>query len=321
VSRASGIAAGFEHFRQPEGHSRIGGETMKEVLAWLETLGESETFFLWVHLWDPHKPYRAPEGHRGIFDRDEALDGMLASRGIDLETLEEGGSWERLPRLINRYDEEILYADAQVGRLLTALKDHGRYRDTLIVLAGDHGEGLGQHGERGHGCVHEEQLRVPLLVRVPGRAPERLDTPISLTDLLPTLLGLLPALELGELVAQASGRDRLGPGGEEPSLMGQRTPRDGPGLHPYSYVLIRRDWKLYHEPGGAEHLYDLRADPLETTDVAAEHPEILEEMREELTGRLRHQVARGGELRGDAPEERLADPELVEQLRALGYLD
>lgn len=321
VSRASGIAAGFEHFRQPEGHSRTAGETMEEVLPWLETLGEDETFFLWVHFWDPHKPYGAPEGHRHIFPRDEALFEMLDARGIERAVLEEGGRWRRLPGVINRYDEEILYADGQVGRLLAALRERGRYEETLIVLAGDHGEGLGQHGERGHGCVHEEQLHVPLLVRIPGRAPERLETPLSLADLLPTLLGQLPGLELDELAAQSSGRDRLHPDEEEPSLMAQRTPREGPGLHPFAYVLIRSDWKLYHEPGGAERLFDLRNDPLETTDRAAGHPEIVREMREELTGRLRRQIARGRELRGDAPEERLADPELVEQLRALGYLD
>jgi arylsulfatase A-like enzyme len=315
VGRATGIDSGFEHYSEPEGHSRIAGETVAEVRDWLKTLREGESFFLWVHFWDPHLPYRAPEEFRDRFTSDDALREMLVERGVE----------ERLPMFLeraNRYDEEILYVDDQLGRLLELLRSRGRYQDTLIVLAGDHGESLGEHGEAGHGCVHEGQLRVPLLMRLPGVPPARLDTPVSLVDLLPTLLGRVPELELAGLAEQASGTDRLSAPEEDPLIFAQRTQRDRKGIHSFRYVLIQRDWKLEHVPEGEDLLYDLRNDPQESRNLAADRPEKVREMREELSARLHRQLARGQELRGGAPEEeRIADPEHLERLRALGYVD
>jgi arylsulfatase A-like enzyme len=92
------------------------------------------------------------------------------------------------------YDEEILYTDRQIGRLLDALQAAGLNDSTLLVVTSDHGEGLNEHGWWMHGVsVHEGELRVPLIVKLPGQTTARVvTTPTQLADLVPTLTEWLP---------------------------------------------------------------------------------------------------------------------------------
>ena len=122
---------------------RPGRETVDEALALAAAEDRGQPFFAWVHLYDPHTPYAAPRAVRA-----------RASR--------------RTPS--GAYDAEIAATDAQVGRLLDAL-DGGRAgsRDTLVVVLGDHGEMLGEHGEQTHGFfVYDAAVRIPLIVAGPG---------------------------------------------------------------------------------------------------------------------------------------------------------
>src|SRR5262249_11005060 len=118
------------------------------------------------------------------------------------------------------YDTELAYVDAQLGRLLDLLRRHDIERRTLVVVVGDHGEGLGEHGEPEHGYVlNAEALHVPLVIAEPGRIPaRRVADVVSLRDLFPTILDLLgiapddaphgrslrPALEGAALSAEPS---------------------------------------------------------------------------------------------------------------------
>ena len=118
-------------------------------------------FFLWTHLYDPHRPYEPPE--------------PFASRyGSDL------------------YVGEIAYADSQIGRLFDALNRRQLLEDTLVIVTGDHGESLGEHGERDHGVfIYESVLRIPLMIRAPGVAPRRVSPVVRLIDVMPTVLDVL----------------------------------------------------------------------------------------------------------------------------------
>src|SRR5262249_61256432 len=91
------------------------------------------------------------------------------------------------------YDGEIAFADAQVGRLLQFFKQKGLYQNTLIVLSGDHGEGLGEHGEQTHGFfIYNSTLHVPLIIHLPSKTASRsIDALVSLADITPTLLEAL----------------------------------------------------------------------------------------------------------------------------------
>ncbi len=119
---------------------RPGNVVVDVTLDWLSK-NYQKKFFLWMHLYDPHHPYRPPPP----YDKEYAS---------------------------HPYDGEIAFADAQVGRLIVFLKEKRLYDNTLIVLSGDHGEGLGEHGEKTHGFfIYNSTLHVPLRDSLAGRSP------------------------------------------------------------------------------------------------------------------------------------------------------
>src|SRR5262249_6265396 len=158
------------------------------------------------------------------------------------------------------YLGEIAFADAQLQRLLDFLARHGLADSTIVVLAGDHGEGFAEHGEEGHGLLlHDETLRVPLVVRAPGhcRAGTRVAETVSLVDVLPTLAELLSLPAPGNL----QGRSLV------PSLRGERAP-GGREIYSETFYPRRFGWSEVTAleeggfrvlaAGGAAELYDLQ---------------------------------------------------------------
>ena len=172
---ATGLGAAFDHYEDgievadPEALGEVqrpGSETLAAAQSWLDGLsgqGAAEPFFLFLHLFEPHSPYRAPE--------------PFFSRYAD-----------------NPYDGEIAAVDALVGQFLDDLRRRGIYDDSLVVLLSDHGEALGDHGEPEHGILlYRETIRVPLMVKLPGSASagERTAAAVELVDLVPTVLKVL----------------------------------------------------------------------------------------------------------------------------------
>src|SRR6266478_5343247 len=140
---------------------RPGNVVADVTLDWLSK-NYQKKFFLWMHLYDPHYPYRPPAPYSEEYkDRP--------------------------------YDGEIAFADAQVGRLIRFLKDKNLYRNTLIVLAGDHGESLGEHGEKTHGFfIYNSTLHVPLILHFRGATSAKsVAGLVSLADLMPSVLSIL----------------------------------------------------------------------------------------------------------------------------------
>jgi len=338
-----GLAQGFDTYddqipRDPNASDRLEAErpasiVIDHALAWLERRspdpkgpglqdppalpGQPAPFFLWIHLYDPHAPYNPPKE-------------FLA-----------GG---RTP-----YDGEIAYADSQVARLLDALRARGLSDRTLVAIAGDHGEGLGDHGERTHGMlVYDSTLRVPLVIAAPGRPAAARDEPVSLADLAPTILraaGIAPPDVM-------KGRDllqmvRLKPdttGTRKPDTTGTRKPdttetrkadaaeatRRDPGS-----VRLQPDLDLYSETeyprvagwsplqaltdgrwmtiraGSSTELYDLQRDPREERDLSASQAAVAAAMA--ARAELIHASAA-------ASGTRAVSPEAQERLRSLGYV-
>ncbi|PYQ61578.1 MAG: hypothetical protein DMF53_14850 [Acidobacteria bacterium] len=205
------------------------------ALAWLGK-DDGRPFFLWVHLYDAHAPYTPTP------------------------------SWAaRHPG--RPYDGEISGVDEQVGRILEALQRQGLDGRTVVAVAADHGEGLGEHGELTHGLLlYEPTLHVPLLLRAPwALKPRVVETPISLVDLAPTLAGLLGHPFPGAL----DGRDL------SPALLagGEPAPREvyAETRYPATFgwsplsALRRRSLKYISAP--APELYDLRQDPREGANL------------------------------------------------------
>ncbi len=172
VDRAFGFDQGFESWNQPpttenpvpgNDGTRLGKDTVQSAIAWLGGLEREEPFFLWVHLFDPHKPYAPPEEFRGRAPGDP-------------------------------YHGEVAAMDAAVGELLAELRKRGALERALVLVVADHGEGLGDHGEDTHGAYcYDSTIRVPFLVRYPDarRAGERSAEPVSVVDVYPTLLEFL----------------------------------------------------------------------------------------------------------------------------------
>jgi arylsulfatase A-like enzyme/Tfp pilus assembly protein PilF len=263
-------------------------EVAERALAWLEERGR-ERWFLWVHFFDPHFEYRPPEPHR--------------SRHPD-----------------SPYDGEIAYVDAQAGRVLDLLRRRGRLDETLVVAAGDHGEGLGDHGEKTHGVfVYDSTMRVPLLMRHPASLEEggRVESLVRLVDLFPTVLDLLRA----PLPSRALHGETLVPllaaGAAAPpraAWLESWQPRLNFG---WSELVAVRDerWKYIRAP--RSELYDLGADPGETRNLAARETGRAEEYRAALSAM--EASLRPGAASGLARALEM-DAEMREALAALGYL-
>jgi len=263
---------------------RPGAEVTDEALRWLDERSGDSPFFVWTHYYDPHHP-------RSVEPRFDVL----------------GDS----------YRAEIAYADAQLGRLLEGVARMSNGRETLIVFTSDHGESLGEHGERTHGLLaYDSTLRVPLILAGPG-VPADVRTSIFArhVDLLPTILG---ALRL-PVPPDLPGRDLLRAVSDDVTgaLVGYFESQGSHfdlGWAPIAGVRTER-WKYTASPAPAE-LYDVRDDPDEKANLAGVRPDVVTEM-EALYGRL-HEIQVRPELEG---ERRDMDAEELEQLAALGYVE
>ena len=217
------------------------GRVTDLALEFLQT-ARGEKFFLWVNYFDPHYFYVPPE--------------PFSSRYSD-----------------RPYDGEIAYVDRELGRLLAKLTDYGIENDTVIVLAGTSGEGLGDGGEAYHGVtLHRATTRVPLIIIGAGFTPgATVATPVSLIDLAPTLLGLTGIEHQSEGVSLAPGADGKTGGAPRPIYLEATMSRRWFGWSPLVAV-IDGDYK--YVSGARDTLYDMAADPNETHDLMAEKPDV-----------------------------------------------
>jgi len=325
LKRGSGLEHGFEFFDQPAKSQRTATQTTDAALAWLEHASK-EPFLLGVHYFDAHFPYAPPSPYATLFATDAELEAAIAARHIPRTVFRPlVNATEQTRVSINLYDGELRYQDSQLARLLSALAARPDWDRTVVVIAGDHGEGLGQHDEAAHGGIWDDQLHAPLLLRVPGERPRRVANLVTAADVLPTVLGRLDVPALAPLLAQASGRDVLAPNAESRGVVSQSTGRED-ASKTRRYTLTTDRWKLMRsEPSDDpvhETLFDLRADPYELSDVSAQHADVAEQLSASLQLALAAQRRKGAELHvGEVPAETPQDPALHEQLRSPGYVE
>ncbi len=193
VSAAFGLEQGFELFDDEYPKSdgaglvttrgtvntglsqRRGDKTTDAAIEWLETgYNPEQPLMMWVHYFDPHDTIVAPPSDW----MDEKLNAEFRPRQ------------DRQPDFLRAiYDCEIYFTDLQIGRLLAAYKEQGLWENTLIVVVADHGEGLGDHNWWSHGILYQEQIRVPLIIKMPGGiADQRISEMVRGIDLAPTIL-------------------------------------------------------------------------------------------------------------------------------------
>lgn len=291
VAGGFGFSEGFDEFSEgfheavdpsAGGAERPANETVDTALAWLGKASDAP-FFAWLHLYDPHTPYKPP----APFD----------------ETFKD-----------RPYDGEIAFTDQQLGRVVEWLKTTGHDADTVVAVVADHGESLGEHDEATHAIlIYEATLRVPFIMAGPGIASGKVvDVPVGTVDLAPTILGLLKLTPPSRL----NGRD-LGP-----ALRGQRlSPETLYSESLFARLncrwsslraLVDGDWKLIQ--GSEPELFNLASDPSELKNLALAEPERAKRMQEALRVAVRSMAPGGDSARANA-----VSPEQAERLRSLGY--
>ena len=324
VKSATGISIGFDTFDQPQVGSRIGEETTDHALRWLRgraagATGKSaggmgkQPVFLWVHYWDPHSPYSPPGAFATRYTTSPQLVAFLK------EHTAHHPEDAFIQKLNNLYDGEIRYADTQLGRLLDALKQIGLYDDSVIVVAGDHGEGLGQHYEMYHEEIFNEQLFVPLIIKFPkrlGLKGQRRKALTSLIDVLPTVVAAVHLPVPEEEQNQFEGVNALETNGRTEVLCDRVPPRNRPQLPFPKHALMSLDWKYFYRPHGRDELYDMRSDRAETRNLVTRRPRVAAAMRGRIITRL---ASYGPGATGPLETTKELPPEVQEQLRSLGY--
>lgn len=269
---------------------------------------EGRPFFLWVHYWDPHDNVRVPDPqYLGPELARDSAGNVLPSREL--------------------YGAEVRYVDAQFGRLVASLKASGDYDNTIFVIVADHGEGLGDHGWPAHRILYQEQVRVPLIVRIPGvRAASSFAGVVRSTDIYPTVLDYLgvaaPRPPSGKsLRAPIEGRSETARvafadqvnGYDLNAKMLESRPDDD-----FVYAVVDLPWKWIYRPMHPEksELFDLAADPRETKNLREARPEIVLRMQKLL-------AEHGGWVTADFPpiEGSGVDPATAAKILSdLGYV-
>ncbi len=247
-----GLKRGFTkwHSITPQARGSFAVQVADKAVDVLKTAPEDKPLFMWVHFIDPHYPYKAPKKNQ-LFGSDRP----------------------------GQYAAEIHFVDAAVARILEALKAGGRSENTIVVVFSDHGEAFREHGTEYHGITtYAEEVRVPLMMRVPGVAPHRVPDLTGMIDLAPTLWDLAglsnPPPVRGVSVAP---------------LLVNKTPSGRQSVYTEhtrktrEYALTTAGYRLrYVQSLKRYELYDRVADPTEQNDISAERPDVVLKMRREL---------------------------------------
>ncbi|MFH1998428.1 MAG: sulfatase [Planctomycetota bacterium] len=339
-----GFDQGFDLF--DAGQRRDAEPTTDIALSWLKEQNQDQPFFLWIHYIDPHWPYNAPPDFSRRFLHPDGgqyqalLDDFKKSRVRgDQIYFENRLDPDGVKSGIAEYDNEIAYADSQMGRIIEYLKSQGLYDNTLIAVVSDHGESLGEHGLFfAHSFyLYNEIQRCAWVLKPPhGREPVRVKHPVRLLDFYPTVLAMLdmdPAQtpEGKNLNFLWTGTGEHGAFPDLPAYS-ESEPRYRTEQGGYRYPSRRRaykegnvgkwrmiqsnGYKLISIPGEGWELYDLTRDPLELDNIAEEQPDVLHTLSRSLTGFLEKDA---GEPPGSPRPLNDEWEKALQEIKAMGY--
>jgi len=277
--------------------------TNKLIRQWIAS--SEEPFFLFANYLEPHLEYRPPKRYASEYltcDYEEAMD--IPQDPWDFLCGETNINEEYLEHLNELYRAEIAYLDHRLGELIDWFKDNGYFDDTLFIIVGDHGENIGEHGLMDHQyCLYDSVLRVPLIVRGGGfGGGQEIEELIQLSDILPTLMDIFcidddaRSKMKGQSFAPHSDTQRrsftlseyLAP---QPSLETLKKRYDSiPGRVKGFDRKLRSIRTLEHRlilgTDGMVELYDASSDTDEQADIAAQNPDLVEKLKQEMSQRL-----------------------------------
>ena len=325
LSQTFGFDRGFHSYRL-----RVGQDAEDAVDTAIELVraADGQDQFLFVHLVDPHWPYLPPDEWIARFGRPKEISELLDKVVNRIPPRGE----DEIEDAIRLYDAEIAYADDELGRLFAELKSLDLYEESLIIVTSDHGEAFYEHGHWTHMVsLYDEVTRIPLIVKLPfGRRKGRVDTPVSQTDVFPTVLRITGISAPHTMALSLHEPEALGDGGrsivsELTSKIGYRHSCTDRALSDCTTMSIRSDTMKYittlvEESGGiqeaVQELYDISSDPFERDELSGERPVEAEAMRQRVRAFLR--LARSWDAK---TEDVTLDDDVTEQLRSLGYIE
>ena len=305
------------------------GHFNRVVFPWLEEHTE-EPFFLYIHSVDPHDPYapvypynQLDEGYVGQVDGSLSQIRYLEAHKPQLPPRD-------LAHLEALYDGEIAYNDYHIGLLLDKLARLGILDNTLVIVTSDHGEEFLEHGSYRHGKnLYQEMIRVPLVMRLPGKIPagRRVSSIVQTIDMMPTIMDLLGF----DIPAETQGKSLvplLNGGSRRLNDIAYVERSDEDTLHAFISA-ITEEYKIITYPKGYHALYnrhgydkeffDLRSDPGEKKDLSKNERALVADYEKKIAEWLVYQEEFKFEgAKGEAPE---LDEETLEELRALGYIN
>ena len=295
-----GLNQGFDHYFDNfdfakykkislDSVQREGGEVVKAFFEWFQSNGD-RPFFSWIHFYDPHTPYEPPEPYKSEHS---------------------GRPW-------GLYDGEIAYVDSLVGKVLESLREKGVLDRTIIVVAADHGESLGEHGESSHAFfIYDATVSVPLIIKVPSSKwkAKVIDAQVENVDIMPTILDLLGVAVPNEV----QGRSLV------PLLAGSRAGAERMAYSESYYPRYHYGWSELKSLRTARYqyiqaprpeLYDIVSDPGERTNIFGPNSSQAERfIREMKRIEERSPVPETG---SEAPRQ--PDDDTLAKLKALGYV-
>lgn len=312
MKKMFGLDVGFDFYDDrniTEQNGRRAEDVTDVALDWLDGR-DDRPFFLFLNYFDAHLPYEPPlEAAREFMPADQITDdGILVP-----ESPEELNELRKV-----LYDAEILAMDQEIGRLFDGLKERGWFEETWIVVTADHGELIGEHGQLGHGfCLFEEEIRIPLIIKDPGREVAGPSGPRGSEDPSPVQLPDLFALLLEGL------------GIELPEgIQGRSPPSVGHPIYAESYlnppVFVFGDWRAIYDDGykyiwnsqGNDLLFHLDSDPKELRNLVSEDKERVRALRSKIEG-----FVGSFPPPGDPGPPRSIDEKTLRTLQNVGYLE
>jgi choline-sulfatase len=300
LDRSWGLARGFESYDDAFAGQeflqknlglveRRAEDSVNHAVTWLEA-HSNQPFFLWLHLYDPHSPYNPPEPFRTQYAKQP-------------------------------YEGEIAYADSQLGRLFAWLKQapNGLYDNTLIIFLSDHGESLGEHGEKEHGFfVYDSTVRVPLVLKPPksaGLARQRVPDAVETIQVGPTVIELAgfedpiqKQFQAASLVPLMNSKPHSP---QRPAYSETFYPANSFGWSPLRSLQTAK-YQFIEAP--KQELYNLEVDPAENNNLASKNTSVVTSLRAQLD-RLLDTYPPLASTSGTS-----ASPDVLEKLKSLGYV-
>jgi len=267
---------------------RPANELIDASIVWLEGQKDSP-FFAWIHLYDPHAPYEPPEPYFSEYNTS----------------------------LVGLYDGEIAFTDEQIGRFISWLDQNGLRENTIIAIMGDHGEGLGDHGEIAHGYyIYDYAVQVPFLLVTPFEDFQgiRVNVQVRTLDIYPTLLEMVGA----QIPDVNQGQSLLG------TIFSPNSGKDAyaycesfsPNIHyGWSPLQSLRTIQFKYIDAPRPELYDIVKDPEESNNLRDRLPDKTREFKEVLD-----RIIRETSQSAPQPEAANLDQEILRRLAALGYI-